>query len=195
MTEGYKRIFWGILIATFNMKIGIITILPAFVGWIVVMVGLSELKENAHKGDFSKPWISAMVLVATSLGGGLSLLGGSNTGSFLPLLFYPVFLIAIELIVFHKVLEVSVHNFNTMDRQESVKKYIGKDRIYIILTGISMILLVISLTINHEGAGVIGTVMAMISRIYLLTVINSLSKEDYNTDDIEMNADFKNNLY
>src|SRR5690554_3222698 len=128
MTVGYKRIFWGIFIATFNITIGIITILPAFVGWIVVLTGLSELKENSPGEDFSGPRISAMILVVASLGGEvLSLLGSSNVESFLPLLFYPLFVIAIEFVVFHKILEVSVHNFNAMDQQETVDRYIAKD--------------------------------------------------------------------
>ncbi|TCT14521.1 hypothetical protein EDC18_1052 [Natranaerovirga pectinivora] len=183
MTVGYKRIFWGIFIATFNITIGILTILPAFVGWIVVLTGISELEEKTSGGDFSRPKISAMILVVASLGGGiLSLLGSGNVESFLPMLFYPLFVIAIELVVFHKILEGSVHNFNAMDQQEIANKYTGKDRTYIILTGITMVLLSISLTINHQGTGFIGVVMAMISRIYLLTAMNSLSKEDYKTD-------------
>ncbi|SDL00065.1 hypothetical protein [Natronincola ferrireducens] len=184
MTMGYKKIFWGIFIATFNIIIGRITILPAFVGWIVVLTGLSELEENSTGGDFSGSKISAMVLVAASLGGGLvSLLGGSNVESFLPLLFYPLFVIAIEFVVFHKILEVSVHNFNGMDHQETADKYTSKDRTYIILMGITMVLMIIAFTVNHGTTGFIGAVMAMISRIYLMVVMNSLSKEDYTTDD------------
>lgn len=187
MTTGYKRIFWGILIATFHITIGIITILPAFVGWVVVLQGLSELEEGAPGGDFARPRMSAIILIVASLGGGiLSLIGGSNIDSFLPMLFYPVFVTALELVVFHKILEVSVHHFNGMNQQEISDRYTGKDRTYIILTGMTMVLLAISITFNHETAGFLGAAMAVVSRIYLLTVINSLSKEDDKTEDQEM---------
>ncbi len=180
MTLGYKKIFWGVFIATFNIKFGIITILPAFVGWIVVLTSLSEFDENDYGGDFSRLRTSAMMLVAASLGGGIwSLLANNNAGTFLPLMYYPLFLLALELILFHKILEESVHCFNSMDQQDIVDKYTGKDRIYIILTGISMALLAISYTINHELTGFLGAALAIISRVYLLSVINALSKEEY----------------
>lgn len=179
MTAGYKRIFWGIVIATFNITIGIITILPAFVGWLIVLQGLSELEENAPEGNFSRPRTSAMILVAASLGGGiLSLVEGSYVQSFPLLLFYPLFVMTLELVVFHKILEVSVQHFKEMNQQQAYDMYTGKDRTYIILTGIALVLLAISLTFNHQTAGMMAVVMAMVSRIYLLTVISSLSKED-----------------
>lgn len=184
MSMDYKRIFWGIFIATFKITIGIITIFPAFIGWILVLNALSEFKENSSEKDFSGIRIGVMILFLTSLGGGiLSFFGGGNFESILPMIFYPLFLIVIELVVFHKILEVSVCNFKAMDHQENVDKYIDKDRTYIILMGITIFLSAISIIINHQIVGFIGTVMAIISRIYLMTVINSLSNENYNKDD------------
>lgn len=76
-----------------------------------------------------------------------------------------------------------------MQCQEIGDKYIGKDRTYIILMGISMVLLTISLTINQEIMFFLGGGMAIISRIYLLTVIRALSKEDYETEDKDQDFD------
>ncbi|TCK92574.1 hypothetical protein EDC19_1723 [Natranaerovirga hydrolytica] len=180
MTVGYKRIFWGIFILTFRITIGIVTILPAFIGWIIVLTGLSQLEEKSTVGDFSPLKIGVMVLIVTSIVGGLLEL--SEVGSFLPMLFYPLAVIAIEFVVFHKIIEASVHNFNEMGCQERVEKYTSKDRTYIILMGITMVLVGIFFTFKHQSTGTIGSLMFLISRIYLLTVINALSKED---DDID----------
>ncbi len=186
MSMDYKRIFWGIFIATFRLTIGIITLLPAFVGWILVLTALSDFKENSSEGDSAGIKTGAILLVLASLGGDvISFLAGGNFKTLHIMLFYPLFVIVIELVVFHKILEVSVCNFNEMDHQEIVDKYIGKDRTYIILMGISIVLLAISLTTNHQIIGVIGAVITIISRIYLMTVINSLSKENLNRDDKE----------
>lgn len=179
MALGYKKIFWGIFIATFNITIGMFTILPAFVGWIVVVTGLSELERSIHSGAFLKPKKGAIALVFGSFGGLALFLVGHNIESFLPLLFYPLFLIVIEFVVFHKVLEESVHNFKIMHQQEAVERYTNKDRTYIILMGITMVLLAISLAINHETIGSVGAFMAVISRVYLLITINALKKENY----------------
>lgn len=179
MAVGYKKIFWGIFIATFNIKIGMLTILPAFVGWLVVVTGLSELERSTQSGAFLSPKKGAIALVSVSFGGLLLLLVGHDIESFLPLLFYPLFLIVIEFVVFHKILEGSVHNFEIMLQQEAAERYINKDRTYIILMGITMVLLSISLTFNHGAAGSIAAVMAIISRLYLLVAINALKQEAY----------------
>lgn len=179
MTLGYKKIFLGVFIATFNIKFGIITILPAFVGWIVVLTSFSEFEKTDYGRNFSRLRINAMMLVAASLGGGIwSLIANNNAGTFLPLMYYPLFLLALELMLFHKILEESVHCFNAMNQQDIADKYTGKDRIYIILTGISMALLAITYTINHELTGLLGAILVIISRGYLLSVMNALSKEE-----------------
>ncbi len=184
MSMDYKRIFWGIFFATFRITNGIITILPAFVGWILVLTALSDSKENSSEGSFSGVKIGALLLVLVSFGGGLiSFLAGDKFESLLPLLFYPLFVIVIELVVFHKILEASVYNFNAMEHQETADKYVGKDRTYIILMGITIVLLAISLIINHQIIGFIGAAIAIISRIYLMTIMSSLSKENLDKDD------------
>ncbi len=179
MAVGYKKIFWGIFIATFNITIGMLPILPAFVGWLVVVTGLSELERSTQSGAFLSPKKGAIALVSVSLGGLLLFLVGYDSGSFLPLLFYPLFLIIIEFVVFHKILEGAVRNFKIMYHLEAVERYTNKDRTYIMLMGITMVLLAISLTFNHEATGSIAAVMAIISRLYLMITVNALKKEDY----------------
>ncbi|MDW7670518.1 MAG: hypothetical protein SCK57_13070 [Bacillota bacterium] len=79
----------------------------------------------------------------------------------------------------------SYHHINSLDQKETFDKYNGKDKTYIILMGITVVLLAISITFNQQMADIMAVVTAMVVRINLLTVINSLSREDYPTDDIE----------
>lgn len=179
MREGYKKIFWGILIATFRIHLGPITIIPAFIGWIIVVTGLSQLNRNARGGGFSKAWSIAMILVALNIIVSLGLfLDGIQIENFLPFSFYPLIAMGIELVFFHSVLRASVDFFDTMGLKESTEKYIHKDRTFIIIMGITMVLLAFSLLINDNITGLIATVIAAVMRIYMLTILYSLTKED-----------------
>jgi hypothetical protein len=178
MLRDYKKIFWGIFIATFNVTIGEIRILPAFVGWIIVAIAISNLEARSNQGYFEKSRLTGIALVIVTLVGSLfSFFGGTQFEGWLPLVFYPVLVSVIELVVFHGVLEATIHHLDALNHKEIAEKYAEKDRIYIILMGITMSVVTLSLVMNHEMMGAIGVIAFIISRIYLLVVMNALSKE------------------
>lgn len=192
MSEGYKKIFWGIFIATFNISLGMITILPAFVGWIIATNGIFDLDKNNPDCDYSGVETAARVLVAASLGGSLlSLVGGSQVDSFMPLLFFPVFIIAIELVVFHRLLESSIQHLTSTGSKELAAEYTGKDRTYIVLVGITLILLIFSLSVNNETTSLLGALMAVATRIYLMATISSLRKDNYKSKKEDDSNDYQ----
>lgn len=194
MVVGYKRIFWGIFIATFSITIGKVTIVPSFIGWIVVLAGLLVLEDHFHKASLFVPRISTIILIVASIGEWLFPLLINNVAGFFPLLLYQLVVIIIELVVFHKIITASYDNLNATGQLEAADKYINKDRTYMMLMGISLLLLVISFTLNHYVTGFMGIIMVIISRIYLLTVINSISNEDYQTDENDKSYADENNL-
>lgn len=183
MSIAYKRMFWGIIIATFRITVGKITILPSFIAWILVLTGISLLGEYFPKGVLYKLRISAVILIVASF--------GELIFPFLSVSFESVFLtslhvllvIAIEFVVIHNILRISISNFLEMGDLETFNKYIDKDRTYMILMGIAMVFLALSFTFNHNIIGFIGIAMFFITRIYVLTVIWSLSKEGYGIDE------------
>ncbi|MCZ0703059.1 hypothetical protein J2T56_001373 [Natronobacillus azotifigens] len=177
MRGGYKKIFWGILIATFSINLGFVTILPTFIGWTIVATGISILDKYAQKGDFSKAYSLATILVVLHfIGGFISLLGEVQIGNAVPFIFYPLISMMIELLLIHSLLKATVDHFDVMGRKRVSEKYIAKDRAYIILMGITMILYTLTITLNEV---IIGVITALITTIYLLTVISSLRKETF----------------
>lgn len=52
MSEGYRKIFWGIFIATFNINIGMVKILPSFVGFLIISSGLKLILQEAGTESF-----------------------------------------------------------------------------------------------------------------------------------------------
>lgn len=188
MEKGYNKLFWGLFITTFNITIGMITILPAFIGWIIIFSGLSELQEESFSSDLSKPKIIVTFLILTSLLGGLlPFVGGIYIDRVLNFRFYPIMILVLEFILFHKILEESVQNFYALKRQDLGVNYTQKDRSYMVFMGTAMVLMIISLTTNFYGFYLLGLGMVILTTIYLLTVLYSLSKEDY---DIEKTENF-----
>jgi len=185
MAEGYKKIFWGIVISTFHVTIGMLTILPPFIGWIVVLTGISELEQQKSDEIFSSSKKGTLVLIILSLASVIiSFLGNRTMESFIVIMFFPLIAEAIELVVFHKILEASVYHFSQRNQQETASIYISKDKTYIVLMAIVFLLIAIAVTFNLATMNMIGAVAAIISRIYLLTIMNALSKEEYKMEDI-----------
>ena len=180
MKDGYKKVFWGLFITTFNIKLGIITILPAFLGWIIASNGFSELNKKTLAGDFSRAYTLSMILIIVTLFSSLiSVLGGSQIGTSISISYYPLLIMAIELVVFHSMLAAAIHNFQALGLVDFVEKYIRKDRTYIILMGLSMTMLILALTMLDDVTVFLAVALAVITRVYLLYVISSIREEDY----------------
>jgi len=46
MRDGYKIIFWGIFISTFHINFGIVQILPVFIGFLIIRLGIKSIVEE-----------------------------------------------------------------------------------------------------------------------------------------------------
>ncbi|MBO0566575.1 hypothetical protein EXQ36_19290 [Clostridium botulinum] len=62
MENGYKKIFWGIFIIIFNVDLGIIKILPPFIGFIIILSGISSLYKESQIESFNKAKIFAIII-------------------------------------------------------------------------------------------------------------------------------------
>lgn len=64
-SEGYNKLFWGMILIVFNFNLGPIDILPNFVGYMLIYSGLNQLSSQL---DFYKKGMPAsLVLTAVSL--------------------------------------------------------------------------------------------------------------------------------
>lgn len=177
MAEGYRRIFWGILVATFNISIGPLKILPAFVGWLMVMSGLSRFEQHLEEGTYATIRRKTMVLVGLSLGGAILTFGSYGELGHQPLLlFMPLVVMIAELVVFHGILAISVEVLQERQCREQAEETIGKDRTYLVLMGLSLVLLIGALTFGHRGINFFAAILGIASRIYLLVTMVYLRK-------------------
>lgn len=188
MQDGYRKIFWGVFIATFSINLGVVNILPAFVGWMVVASGVRVLVDKGESADYGTAKTISYILVGLTLVGGLMNLFGGLAGTSPVLLFYPLVVMVIELILFHEIFEGSVNSLDLLGITHARDIYIGKDRTYIILSGISMILVTVALFLNLETLAFFSGISALVTRVYLLNAIRSLGSEDWkDTDEREEN--------
>lgn len=57
-----KRIFWGVMILSFHINIGRITLLPAWIGWYLIANGIERLQDTIQDGVAVRPLSRARVL-------------------------------------------------------------------------------------------------------------------------------------
>lgn len=180
MAEGYKRMFWGIIIVNISITIGILPIFPTFVGWLVVLSGFEKFAASYRKKDLSSIKYCLIALAfLTFTEDAFTMFSANNTVIF-PLIFYPIILKIIELIAFHKIMEGTIQHFYEMNREEKANVYTGKDKTYLLLYGIALVLLTVAIMFNHPTLLVVGTMTNLVVFVYLLVAFYSLRHEDFN---------------
>lgn len=177
MENGYQKIFWGVFLATFNIRIGSIKIVPAFAGWLVVLSGVNSLIENYQTISFSKAAKYSKLLILTLLLGSLSslLVGHIFEGSVL-FSFYPIISSIFEVLVIFKVLEGSIDYLKSMDEASLAEEFEAKQRGYTIFWIIVNVVLIIGLTLYSGWIIGFGGLSLIILRIYVMATMSRLRK-------------------
>ena len=67
MFRGYRRIFWGILLLLFHINIGPVQVLPNFAGYMLMLSGISHLKNVADSNGLRRASIVAGIMIVESL--------------------------------------------------------------------------------------------------------------------------------
>lgn len=178
MTPGFKKLFWGFLIVNISLSVGLIPVLPAFVGWLVILDALADLEEHIPRQDLRFVFISVIVLLILSFGELFQLFGSDLTVISQLLQFLPIIVLLIELSAFHKLLEAVVRQYDRKNRIEKRDKIVAKDKWYLLLMGGAAASLAFSIIVNTIPVFIIGVVLSLAARVYLLVIIYALSKED-----------------
>lgn len=183
MDKGYQKIFWGLFILSFNITLGIIKILPAFIGWMVILSGINILYEEFKSESFEVAAKYSRYLIALSLvGGALSLFGGPTINNSIIFTFYPIILMIFELLMAYKVLEGSIEYLRLENLDEIAIDFEKNLRTYIVFYVIFTLSFCIALSFNIGYLLTITAIFALILRISLMGMINRMKKMDYNND-------------
>lgn len=179
MNSGYKKMIWGIILSNVHINIDALTILPIFVGWLIVISGFGDIEESIVPQNRSIINLSLLSLFLMSFVESLVPFLSSELSFFsLPVLYYPVIYMIVEMTAFHKVLESSVIRFTEANSHTKAAEYIKLDKRYLLLMGAPIILLLFAITVGTDGMALVGFLMILIARVYLLRILGLLKNED-----------------
>lgn len=177
MFAGYHRIFWGLLIATFNIKFGMVKIFPAFVGFMVIYSGINLLYEEAQSMEFKEAKIWALITIIASIGGTImDFIGHDNLYWSLSFSIWTGIYFVIELLMVFKLLEASIMYLDSKNYLDTAKEYGEIQRNFTVLYIINLVLIHISTIYNIKLLGGISAFIAFGLRLYLIFIINNLKK-------------------
>lgn len=177
MYEGYNKIFWGIFIATFNIRLGWVKILPAFVGLLVICSGLGILYEETKLESFNKAHTVGLLATSiSSIGGVVGYFSNGSLNNSILMSIWAIIYNIVELIMFFKTLESSIEYLESNNYPEVADENIGKLRTYTILAVANITLMGFALTFNFSLLISIVAVIGVALRIFMMVLVNRLKK-------------------
>ncbi len=120
LNNGYKMIMWGILISGLHININGFQILPAFIGYLIIILGINKLCESGAGKYFEKIKKTATLVFVLSVA---SWIVGSFLGyeyvlmKMLMILFY-----LLELVLYADILNMSVKILKDTNRTTEADK-------------------------------------------------------------------------
>ncbi|WP_353093972.1 hypothetical protein [Tissierella praeacuta] len=177
MFKGYKQIFWGIFIATFNIKLGPIKILPAFVGLLLISIGLRKLYEETKVESFHKTQVIGVLAASISfIAGLLNYFSDKPINYSIPILVFMAVYNIIELILFFKILESSIEYLDSNNYTDIANENIAKLKGYTIISVINIVLMNFALLFNINKLIFFVSLIGVILRIFIMVLVNRLKK-------------------
>ncbi|MCR1972055.1 hypothetical protein [Clostridium cochlearium] len=172
MYNEYNKIFWGIFIATFNIKLGSVKILPAFIGYIIILSGISSLYKITHIESFNKSKTFAIIIsIITILGEFIEFLSIKSNNLFLFNEICIVFSSVMELLMFYNLFNASIEYFNNNNQWDLAYETIKKLKFYIIVSVLNIIFLNFTLVFYITFLNIIVPITLIILRIYIMKLI------------------------
>lgn len=174
MSQGYRKIFWGTILVSFLSPGGSISLVFVLIGWTILISGIGALAESSASGSFKRLEKIAVAAAAVSLFAGV--LYELLLMRFPPIVYYPIVVMTVELILFHGIFAASYEYFSGIEDGGTARMAEEKDRNYMVLVGIALVVLSVFYTFNHSVTGVLGFFASLISKIYLLGGMHELKK-------------------
>ena len=182
MDQGYRKIFWGFIFVTFHLELGLLQLLPPFVGWMILVSGVGEITDRLRGSSISAKSFKQAALYGKILAG-LTLIGTIGTlasgGTFLDapqLLYYPVIVVLLEIVTAYFILEGTYRVFVELAFEEKGEEMKRTLRTYLVMALSSAVIITFALFFHHDVSSVIGILLGVVAIIYLLVSINHIKK-------------------
>lgn len=174
MIKGYNRIFWGLVIATFNIKLGLIKILPAFIGFLVIYSGIKLIYQERPSEDFK----AAKTIALSATGAYFLSEAIAIISPHMGLANAILIIIAsiIELLMVKKILQGSINYLKENDHEILAGVFAKKEKKYTQFYAIAIGVLSYVLIFNVQRLDATIAIALIFLRLYVVTMINNLKK-------------------
>lgn len=178
MKDQYNKLFWGIILATFHINLGMIRILPEFIGWWMVSSACYELYDISKNTKFMKARKVSGAMAIWSLAASLLSLASFNSGMVLDILqFASVIFIMMEMLFVANILEASAVTFHSNGRTELYPFYVRRAGISSTLLAAVASAFCIALVLSDTFFITAAAILGIGIRIWLAVMMKSMSQD------------------
>ena len=183
MNKAYSKLFWGVLLGTIRLELGPITLIPAFIAWIIVHLGITELIEHRKRSGVNIKSNFAISIKLVEVLVGITFLASlgqwMDGGAFLktlPFLYYPILLMTIEIAAVYFLLQGIIEMVLEKAKDQVAERIMKKQKIYLIIAFFATITIYFGLTFSLNLFVTFGVVSGILGNIYLLALIQGEKK-------------------
>lgn len=177
MDKGYKNIFWGLFFASFHINLGLIKILPTFVAWAIIAVGIEMLyKETLYKSLSRAAVLSNIAVLYTVVTGILSLINPRVELFTAYNLVATISFALLELLIEFYILQGSIEYLDKNGLDDLVPEFVKYQRNYSIVFLLFTLVSCISLTLHIDELMYFYAIIILLLRISFLVYMRKLNK-------------------
>ena len=180
MKQGYNKIFWGLVFVVFNINLGLINVLPDFLGYFLISLGIGAIQNEYEHDSFKLAAITANILgVYTLITSILTFASGGSYEIFNNnILKIGLFLLvnAANLVMEFNILSGTASIFKYIEKPEEAEETYKIQRNYTYLCIIALFLMSITFNISNSTIALIMVIYYLIIRIYYFSVIRRIKK-------------------
>ncbi len=185
MEQGFRKIFWGFLIALFNINIGTINILPDFLGYFIIGSGLMTIINGFENKSFRIAHKTANLLFVYTLLLSIFTFIGSGEITGMSILYQYKIIIDIGLSVLSSIFSLymcfyilsgTIDLYLNRERKDQADSLEKLQRSYTLLLLIGIVLVSISFNISSAVYVGIIAIYIILVQIYFATIISGIRK-------------------
>ncbi|MDD6795895.1 MAG: hypothetical protein PUE01_10890 [Clostridiaceae bacterium] len=173
MINGYKKMLIGFIFVTLNVNIGSVSILPDFVGYILILSGINiELERRANNElELASKFCKILILMST-ISFGLDIVY-FNQGYKMPLyMIWICILMIMEIIMVYNLL------YGSKDLLENMNYDCLKlANMYVIISAVNLVLININLVFMASIIRIITAIIAILLKLKIISLCNKLQNE------------------
>lgn len=166
LESGYRKLFWGYFFIMFHINLGTLQILPSFVGWSMVVVGVSMFQAIYPQKYMRDAYRLAIVLCAESV---ISFVMGLAFISFLNSTWWTVIILVLETIFLYYVfqgLSMYYHEHYEEKKAISTSKFL---KWFLILQTVFILTYLLTWVTMNQQCLMLATILGLIIRLLVMS--------------------------